>query len=240
MGGVGVMGLFSRINNLISKFWLRRMGIKLSFGVNSIPNNGRMVLEEGTSIHSKIMKFNELRVGAKTYIRSGTELLNVREIGRFCSISNNVVIGQYKGERGHPMSWVSTYPFQFGALAPTLRDPDIPGVRIGHDVWIGREAMIMEGVSIGTGAVVAVRSVVTRDVPEYAIVAGIPARVIRYRHPPELAAKLLESRWWDIDEAELRKMPMDNPEDFLECVKNHHAAKYRTCILTKSSWHLVE
>jgi chloramphenicol O-acetyltransferase type B len=233
------MGPFARIRNQISKYWLRRMGIKLSFGIDSIPKNGRLVLEEGTSIHAKVMKFNELSVGAKTYIRSGTELLNVREIGRFCSISNNVLIGQYKGERGHPMSWVSTYPFQLGVQAPMLRDPGIPGVRIGHDVWIGREAMIMEGVSIGTGAVVAGRSVVTRDVPEYAIVAGIPARVIRYRHPPELAARLLESRWWDIHEAELKKMPMNDPEDFLECIKKRHPARYRTCVLTKSSWHLV-
>lgn len=234
------MGLFARIRNQFSKYWLRRIGIKLSFGINSIPRNGRMVLEEGTSIHSKVMQFNELSVGAKTYIRSGTELLNVREIGRFCSISNNVVIGQSKGGRGHPMSWVSTYPFQLEATVPDASDPGPQGVRIGHDVWIGREAMIMEGVSIGTGAVVAGRSVVTRDVPAYAIVAGIPARVIRYRHSPELAARLMESRWWDIDEADLKKMPMNNPEDFLESIKQQHSAKYRTCILTKSSWRLVE
>jgi chloramphenicol O-acetyltransferase type B len=233
------MGPFARIRNQFSKYWLRRMGIKLSFGIDSIPRKGRLVLEEGTSVHAKVMKFSELSVGAGTYIRSGTELLNVREIGRFCSISNNVVIGQYKGERGHPMSWVSTYPFQLGAQAPALRDPGIQGACIGHDVWIGREAMIMEGVSIGTGAVVAGRSVVTRDVPEYAIVAGIPARVIRYRHPPELAARLLASRWWDIHESELTKMPMDNPDAFLQSIKERHPAKYRTCVLTKSSWHLV-
>jgi chloramphenicol O-acetyltransferase type B len=233
------MGLFAGIRNQFSKYWLRRIGIKLSFGVGSIPKNGRLLLEEGTSIHAKVMKFIELSVGARTYIRSGTELLNVREIGRFCSISNNVVIGQYKGERGHPMSGVSTFPFQLGAEAPSLRDPGIQGVRIGHDVWIGREAMIMEGVSIGTGAVVAVRSVVTRDVPEYAIVAGIPARVIRYRHSPELAARLLESRWWDIHEADLKKMPMNSPEDFLASIRAHQSAKYRACVLTESSWHLV-
>lgn len=233
------MGPFARIRNRIAKHWLRRMGIKLSFGIDPIPKSGRLVLEEGTSIHAKIMKFNELSVGAKTYIRSGTELLNVREIGRFCSISNNVVIGQYKGGRGHPMSWVSTYPFQLEAPVSGESDSDPGDVRIGHDVWIGREAMIMEGVRIGTGAVVAGRSVVTRDVPDYAIVAGVPARLIRYRHPPELAARLLASRWWDIDEAELKKMPMNNPEEFLESIKERQPARYRTCVLTKSSWHLV-
>lgn len=234
------MGLFARIRNQMSKSWLRRIDIKLSFGINSIPRNGRMVLEEGASIHSRIMKFQELRVGAKTYIRSGSELLNVREIGRFCSISNNVVIGQSKGGHGHPMSWVSTYPFQLEAAVPAAPDPSLQGVRIGHDVWIGREAMIMEGVNIGTGAVVAGRSVVTRDVPEYAVVAGIPARLIRYRHPPQLAARLLASRWWEIHEADLKKMPMNDPEDFLESIKGQRSAKYRTCILTKSSWRLVE
>ena len=234
------MGLFARIKNQVSKYWLRRMGIKLSFGVNAIPKNGRMVLEEGTSIHSRIMKFHELRVGARTYIRSGSELLNVREIGRFCSISNNVVIGQSRGEQGHPMSWVSTYPFQVDLAVPDVPNPDAGGVSIGHDVWIGRDAMIMEGVSIGTGAVIAGRSVVTRDVPEYAVVAGIPARLIRYRHSPELASRLLESRWWDIHEADLKKMPMNDPASFLESIKKQRPAKYRTCILTKSSWHRVE
>ena len=80
------MGLFAGIRNQFSKYWLRRIGIKLSFGVGSIPKNGRLLLEEGTSIHAKVMKFIELSVGARTYIRSGTELLNVREIGRFLSL----------------------------------------------------------------------------------------------------------------------------------------------------------
>ena len=73
-------------------------------------------------------------------------------------------------------------------------------IHIGHDVWIGYGAIIMDGVTIGTGAVVAAAAVVTKDVPPYAIVAGVPARIIRYRFDDDTIRRLLESRWWDFPE----------------------------------------
>ncbi len=71
--------------------------------------------------------------------------------------------------------------------------------------------MVMEGVKVGTGAIIATRAVVTRDVPPYAIVAGTPAQVIRYRHPPEIIEGLLASRWWELDSAFLTGLPLDRP-----------------------------
>jgi phosphonate metabolism protein (transferase hexapeptide repeat family) len=76
--------------------------------------------------------------------------------------------------------------------------------RIGHDTWIGHGAMIKPGVRVGDGAVVASGAVVTRDVPDYAIVAGVPATVIRFRQPPEIAERLRALAWWDWDHATLR------------------------------------
>lgn len=76
--------------------------------------------------------------------------------------------------------------------------------------------MIMEGVKIATGAVIAARSLVTRDIPPYAIVAGVPARIIRYRHSAEVIARLLESAWWELPVNMLQRLPLDDPERFLD------------------------
>jgi chloramphenicol O-acetyltransferase type B len=230
------VSLIDYIRNGLSKNWLKKQGIKLTYGIKAIPRDGKLILEEGASIHCQKMRFSELSIGAMTYVRSGSELLNVRSIGRFCSIGNNVVLGQSRGGRGHPLSWVSTHPFQLDADDLDEESTDTPGTTIGSDVWIGRDTMIMEGVSIGIGAVIATRSLVTRDVPEYAIVAGTPAKVIRYRHSPELVTSLLASRWWEADMTFLKTLPMDKPDLFLQSLGRGMPANYKTCVLTRSSW----
>ena len=228
--------MFAYLKNRLAIHWLKRHNVKLSNGVSTIPKGGELTLEEGSAINVKIMQFQSLKIGAMTYIRSGSELLNVQEIGRFCSISNNVVIGQPKGGSGHSLSGVSTNPFQLlSAVAKSNYNPP-PATQIGHDVWIGRDVMIMEGVSIGTGAVIAARSVVTRNVPEYAIVAGIPARQIGFRHTPKIANQLLESRWWEKPTHALKTLPMDDPESFLEHVSAFESTSYAQYSLTRHSW----
>jgi phosphonate metabolism protein (transferase hexapeptide repeat family) len=91
---------------------------------------------------------------------------------------------------------------------------------IGHDVWLGHGAMVMPEVSVGHGAVVAAQAVVTRDVPPYAVVAGVPARVVKWRHPPEIAERLIALGWWDWDHGRLRAALDDfralSAEAFLE------------------------
>jgi acetyltransferase-like isoleucine patch superfamily enzyme len=121
-------------------------------------------------------------------------------IGRFCSIADGVEI--LLGGN-HRTDWVSTYPFpEFARQWPSARGhsghhQSRGDVRIGHDVWLGSQSMVLSGVTIGSGAVVAARSVVTRDVPSYAIVAGNPARTIRLRFEPRAVEALLATRWWD-------------------------------------------
>ncbi len=165
------------------KRWIRRRGCKLAGGPASVGKRTTLVLEERVELgHLRIVP-PRLEIGAYSYVRSGTDLSLVASIGRFCSIGSDCFIGQEK--HTHPSDWVSSHPFQHTGTA--LRyEPALSYAEIGHDVWIGHSAMVMEGVKVGTGAIIATRAVVTRDVPPYAIVAGTPAQVIRYRHPPEI------------------------------------------------------
>jgi virginiamycin A acetyltransferase len=119
------------------------------------------------------------------------------KIGRFCSIAEGVTI--FLGGE-HRWDWVTTYPFNVicpGAHTfqghPRSKGP----VVVGNDVWIGRGATILSGVTIGDGAVVAASSVVAKGVPPYSILAGNPARHIRYRFSEAQIAALLRIRWWD-------------------------------------------
>ena len=128
-------------------------------------------------------------------------------IGSFCSIASYCAIG---GGR-HPLNAVSTSPvFYAGRNSMGKNFSNIPeeenqGVEIGNDVWIGEAVFINDGVKIGTGAVIGAHSVVTKDIPPYAIVAGAPARVLRYRFDEETVKKLLECRWWDWPDEKLSK-----------------------------------
>lgn len=130
-------------------------------------------------------------------------------VGSYCSIAAGVSI--YVGIQGrHTTDFLSTYPISmiFGRPSDIETSAALSGnldVEIGNDVWIGRDALILAGVSIGDGAVIAARSVVTTDVPPYAIVGGIPAKIIRYRFDDDVINRLLKLKWWNMPESLLRK-----------------------------------
>lgn len=142
-----------------------------------------------------------------TYIASNTAIINT-VIGKYCSIGPDCKIGLGK----HPSKvFVSTHPIFFSTIKQaqiTFSDKDyfeeFENIIIGNDVWIGANALIIDGVKISDGAIIAAGSVVTKDVPPYAIVGGVPAKIIKYRFEQKQIEKLLEIKWWDWDIKDLQ------------------------------------
>ena len=125
----------------------------------------------------------------------------VVRFGAFCSVATGVTV--WCGGN-HRTDWVTTYPFghREHAAFPTAtgivgHPATRGGVTVGNDVWIGADATLMSGVTVGDGAVIANSAHVVRDVPPYAVVGGNPARVIRIRFAPDVVDALLALRWWD-------------------------------------------
>ncbi len=143
-----------------------------------------------------------------TYCSYDSKIYNAK-IGKFCSIASRVTIGAAE----HPLDWISTSPvFEdvknsgTNVKFATEKMPLVKTTNIGHDVWIGEGAMIKQGVTIGNGAVIGAMAMVTKDVPPYAIVAGIPAKLIRYRFDENIIIGLQESKWWNYDDGKLREV----------------------------------
>jgi acetyltransferase-like isoleucine patch superfamily enzyme len=120
------------------------------------------------------------------------------EIGSFCSIADEVAIF---GGGEHRTDWITTFPLRIAFADPSAGADGHPATkgatRIGNDVWLGYRAIVLSGVTIGDGAVIAAGAVVASDVPAYAIVAGNPARLVRLRFPEDVIVQLLRLSWWN-------------------------------------------
>jgi len=197
--------------------------LKKRFGIiffprvsDSIDVLGSDVLLESNSQH-RPGQFMPL--GSYSYSRS--YFGQVSRIGRYCSIGANVTV---MGE-SHPTDWISTSPiFYRPRRASTWQSKrqDFPHfqatgakVEIGNDVWIGDDVLLATGVNVGTGAIIAARSIVTSDVPPYAIVGGSPAKHIRWRFDADIIDSLLLSEWWDWPVATWDTCDPQNIEAFL-------------------------
>ncbi|WP_379968529.1 CatB-related O-acetyltransferase [Epilithonimonas sp. UC225_85] len=156
--------------------------------------------------------------GAKVWRWSDEKLI----IGKYCSIANNVNFIMDDGFHG--LSPVTSYPFINNLTTDSellkIKESLVQkkGIEIKNDVWIGMNAVVLPGVEIGNGAVVAAGSVVTKDVPAYAVAAGVPAKIIKMKYSDEVIKKLLDIAWWNWSEEEITKNKKDfylSVDDFL-------------------------
>ena len=142
-------------------------------------------------------------VGRYSYTGKNTIIL-YSEIGSFTSISWNVSIGGANHDYRRICQHSILYDPKFGVVNDALYDRYADGVKIGSDVWIGCGAVVLRNTSIGHGAVVGANAVVTKDVPPFAIVAGNPAKVIKYRFDEKVINELLSLAWWDWEDSQIR------------------------------------
>jgi virginiamycin A acetyltransferase len=143
---------------------------------------------------------DDSEIGSYTYIGNNS-FINKSKIGRYCSIANNVSVGPSE----HPSSCVATWLSHINTY-DLLYDKECI---IGHDVWIGVNSVVRRGVTIGNSAIIGANSFVNMDIPEFAIAAGSPAKIIKYRLSPEIIEMVKSSRWWDYDVEESQKIITD-------------------------------
>lgn len=201
MGKESSMGILNVVKKQLSRrAWRRRN-----------PHNGTTLKE--------VFDFDAVEVGNFSYGALHVLTDNNRshlKIGNFCSIAPEVI---FIPGSDHNTTSISTFPFRVKCMGALEGEAVSKGdIIVEDDVWIGCRATILSGVHIGQGAVVAAGSVVTKDVPPYAIVGGVPAKVIKYRFPPEMIGELLKVDYSQLSEEMVREhidelyRPLKDPE----------------------------
>lgn len=179
----------------------------------------------------RMCKVKHSKLGAYSYLGNDTDV-ELAEIGKFTSISDHCRIGLGQ----HTLDLISTCPLFTQKINGTQSqwvDRNINAAKdettiIGNDVWIGTHALISSGVTIGDGAVVAAGAVVVKNVPPYAIVGGVPAKLIRYRFSQDIIDKLIQLKWWNLPDSVLKEnlnffqkneLTIDDIDSFINRVK---------------------
>ena len=218
-------------------------GLRVTNGIDTRGKHILVKFEAPSQLNNAPMfYYNDISIGMFSYLRTGT-VRYVRSIGRYCSIGPGVTIAE--GE--HPTNWLSTSPSQYTfaqfkfyppekddapkrRIKRTPENTDSPDgdVVIGNDVWIGSGATIRRGLNIGDGAIVAGNAFVTKDVEPYSIVAGMPAKHIRYRFSKEIRDRLLHLQWWRFNINDLAGIQFDKIESAIaEIVKQERDGRIK-------------
>ncbi len=161
--------------------------------------SGEITIGDYSKIIDGVELHGNIGIGKNTTINGGnTDLrasVNKISIGSFCSIARNVTFQEYN----HDLTKLTSYMVRTNLEGKSFKEDLVSkgNIELGHDVWIGTQCVILSGAKIGTGAVIAANSVVTGEIPPYAIAAGSPAKVIKYRFEEKVISELLQSKWWD-------------------------------------------
>jgi acetyltransferase-like isoleucine patch superfamily enzyme len=194
----------------------------------------RTIIGFGASVNNSVLgydvfvgansRISNSSLGDHTYLNTETKISSAK-IGKYCSVGSNVRIGI----GSHPTNMVSTHPCfyannkGFRTFADKMYYFEEEGtINIGNDVWIGSDVAILNNVNVGDGVIIAMGSIVTKDVPDYAIVGGIPAKVIKYRFQENIIKSLLDIKWWEFQDDTLLRSYKDfhSVEKFVEKYKN--------------------
>lgn len=193
-----------------------------------LPTSSAVTTVERPAHIGNMRLVGRVTIGAYSYGNSDTTIY-ASDIGRFCSIAHNVMIGPLE----HPVDWLSTSGFvwndhifgaysQYRSFASNEKyEKNDERTTIGNDVWIGYGACILRGVTIGNGAIIAAGSVVTKDVPPYAIVGGVPAKIIRFRFTEDIIERLLAVQWWQyvLDKSVLGSLSFSDVDASLSAIE---------------------
>lgn len=177
----------------------------------SIVSDSSQVVNSTVEPYSRIYHdgvIGNTKIGSYSYINNNSHI-DFAEVGKFCSIGPFLICGY----GSHPIDLLSTSPIFFSTekqCGITFADQSYFDERekivIGNDVWMGARVFIRDGVKIGNGAVIGAGAVIVKDVPDYAVVGGTPAKIIRYRFDDNTIVALQKIQWWNWDEQKLRQM----------------------------------
>ncbi|CAQ89626.1 TPA: CatB-related O-acetyltransferase [Escherichia coli] len=212
------MGLLSRIKSHLKKRKLNKSHLNIYVDVFSYIDESSTL--DGCNRITGKSSIYDSHIGKYSYV-AGASIGNAT-VGKFCSIAKGAKIG---GLGAHPTTFISSHPIFYSTkkqcgVTFTSKDYFLENADtiLGNDVWVGTNAIIMDGVTIGDGAIIGAGAIVTKDVPPYAIVVGVPAIIKRYRFPTEQIEILKKIKWWDWPEQDLKKNSFLFREDFNESI----------------------
>lgn len=209
--------MINKILNKIKIFFYRKKLEKIKKAkISTLSFKKDLILGKNCIIGKNVLIERNVKIGDNTYISSDTTIDSNVTIGKYCSIAKNVFIAPGV----HNYNYVTTHPILFNPYwrkklnikENTKYDVSIgkenETTTIGNDVWIALNVIIMRGVNIGDGAIIAAGAIVTKDVEPYSIVAGNPAKHIKYRFDKENIEKIMKAnkKWWNLSEDELDKL----------------------------------
>lgn len=161
---------------------------------------GSLRLSDHVSLGERTSSYGDVTIGRGTRLNPRCEVRGSVSIGRYCAIARDTVVQ----EPAHDYSKIAVQHPVYERVLGSKPEGDSDGpVEIGNDVWVGADTLILSGVEIGDGAVIAGKSVVTKDVEPYSVVAGMPAEHKHYRFPEPVRERLLELKWWEWSESKI-------------------------------------
>ena len=210
--------------------FLRKIRLTLKFSATNTITDYARLSKKSEVRHSKLKaevmvapyaSILNSEIDTLTSVGRNTKITH-SSIGKYCAISWNCSINAIQ----HPTDRISISAFPYVPYVGnfvTEREQHYQKVIIENDVWIGANSVIMPGVKIGNGAIIGANAVVTKDVPDYAIVGGVPAKIIKYRFDEKTISSLLELKWWNLDKASIK----ENIELFQGKFDNQYLEKLR-------------